>query len=81
MHPETHKANQKVEASDVLRRAAEYIGEHGWHQGDYEGPDGGVCALGAIGRASGTLRASADRVDYIVGNEEVDVRPSEPKGS
>lgn len=40
------------EAADVLRDAAEYIGEYGWIQGDLEDQfTGSVCALGAITRA------------------------------
>jgi hypothetical protein len=38
-------------AADVLRDAAEYIGEHGWIQGDLEDDaTGSVCAIGAINR-------------------------------
>lgn len=33
---------------EILRKAADVIRERGWHQGDYEGPGGGVCAEGAI---------------------------------
>lgn len=41
---------------EVLEAAAEYIEQYGWHQGGASGPDGSVCALGAIdkcGQASG----------------------------
>lgn len=34
--------------AELLYKAAEYIGEHGHHKGAYEGPDGSVCALGAL---------------------------------
>lgn len=41
--------NDNKEAARVLREAAEYIGEHGWIQGDVEDEaTGSVCALGAI---------------------------------
>ena len=37
---------------DVLAAAADLIDERGWHQGDYLGPAGEVCCLGAIRIAS-----------------------------
>lgn len=37
----------------LLDGAREYIEGHGWHQGDYFGEDGSVCALGALGAARG----------------------------
>lgn len=39
-------------AADVLREAAEYIGEHGWVQDDLEDDYGKVCAIGAINRVT-----------------------------
>lgn len=36
---------------DLLNRAAELIGERGWHQGGLEDEHGALCALGALGRA------------------------------
>src|SRR4051812_17319567 len=40
---------------EVLREAADYIGEHGWTQGSYRDYDGGVCALGAIASVTGSV--------------------------
>jgi hypothetical protein len=41
--------NDNKGAAKILRDAAEYIGEHGWIQGDLEDEaTGSVCALGAI---------------------------------
>lgn len=37
-----------MEASEVLRRAADYIDEHGWIRGDFGYRGGPVCAVGAI---------------------------------
>jgi putative intracellular protease/amidase len=34
--------------ADVLDRAADVIAERGHCKGDYEGPDGSVCAIGAL---------------------------------
>ncbi|MFJ1993003.1 DUF6197 family protein [Streptomyces asiaticus] len=38
----------------TLTRAADYIEAHGWRQGSMRGPDGAVCALGAIRAVSPT---------------------------
>lgn len=32
----------------VYSKAIDAINERGWHQGDYEGPDGSVCLFGAL---------------------------------
>lgn len=37
-----------MEVSDVLRGAAEYIAEHGKHNGSYGEPGGPRCVMGAI---------------------------------
>lgn len=38
---------------EILIEAAEYISEHGHHKGGYIGPDGSVCAVGAIHKVVG----------------------------
>lgn len=50
--------------AEILREAAEYIGEHGWIQGQLSNPDGKVCAIGAINRAAKS-DAVADTYDAI----------------
>ena len=42
-----------MEASEVLRRAADYIDEHGWIQGSFGVGIGPVCAIGAINSVTG----------------------------
>jgi hypothetical protein len=39
-------------STDILRRAAELLGERGWCQGEIEDGDGRMCAVGAIRRAA-----------------------------
>jgi len=38
--------------AEILYDAAEYIGEHGWLQGELSNSDGNVCAIGAINRVA-----------------------------
>lgn len=40
--------NESTTPQALLERAADLLDERGWHQGDYIGPDGCLCALGAI---------------------------------
>lgn len=44
-----------MSTADDLRAAAQYIRDHGWHQGSGESRDGrgSVCALGGIARVCG----------------------------
>lgn len=42
-----------VEAAADLRNAATYIHEHGWSRFEMEDPEGHVCALGGIAKATG----------------------------
>lgn len=49
------------QTADTLIRAADHIETHGWCQGSIRGPDGSVCAIGAIRAVSppGPLRQTA----------------------
>lgn len=62
-------------------KAAQYIRDHGWFQGNYYGPDGCVCVLGAIRAATGqddscalvklaAIRAGVSRYDLDTWNDE-----------
>ncbi|WP_448333556.1 DUF6197 family protein [Streptomyces sp. DSM 41534] len=53
--------DQPQQAADTLARAADYIETHDWRQGSMRGPDGSVCALGAIRAVSpsGSTRQTA----------------------
>lgn len=41
-----------MNAADVLDKAADVIVERGWCQREYEGEDGRVCVVGAMGQVS-----------------------------
>ncbi|MDX3232960.1 hypothetical protein [Streptomyces sp. ME19-01-6] len=36
------------QTAGTLTRAADYVEAHGWRRGSIRGPDGSVCAIGAI---------------------------------
>lgn len=42
-----------MKASEVIREARNVLFERGWYQGDFVGPDGSVCAYGALVVAEG----------------------------
>lgn len=42
------RAMTDTEVADVLDRAVDELLMRGWYQGDYSGPGGRVCALGAV---------------------------------
>lgn len=49
---------------ELLGKAAEYLGEHGWTQGKFENDAGAVCVDGAITAASQT-ELFANHDDYL----------------
>lgn len=50
---EAHTDRPPADAAADLRNAARYIDEHGWSKYEMEDPNGGVCALGGIAKATG----------------------------
>lgn len=60
---------ETITPSGLLARAAELIGERGWHQGDYGNDDGCVCAIGALraaaAEASGLQKTAVDRAVFF----------------
>jgi hypothetical protein len=49
-----------MKASDVLFKACDLISERGWAKGGYVGPEGCLCADGAILMAEGLLTVDDD---------------------
>lgn len=46
--PATDRANGISGVSETLRGARKFIEEHGWTQGDLQGPNGGFCLMGSV---------------------------------
>lgn len=52
--------------ADDLRAARDYMLVHGWYQGDYTGPGGSVCILGACNAAIPVRNPNCDDAQAAV---------------
>ena len=65
-----------MEVGEVLRKAADYIDEHGWAQGHWDCETGCVCADGAIIQVAGEEHSSQATTAFDVASDVAKMRSS-----